>query len=115
MVSVLLTLKFSAFWTNFRSGRLSRPRRSGACLQAGFRCATGSQHRQAADRLIEVRPALEVVIRVFRWSLWVLTLGIEILCSYLARMSFSRARWRHGKFGRETARLPPHDAKTSED
>ena len=46
--------------------RLCRPRRSAARLQAGLRRSIGGQHRQATDRLIEVRPGLEVVIRVFR-------------------------------------------------
>ena len=46
-------------------GRLCRPRRSAARLQAGFRRSIGGLHRQATDRLIEVRPGLEVVIRVF--------------------------------------------------
>ena len=46
--------------------RLCRPRRSAARLQAGFRRSIGGLHRQATDRLIEVRPGLEVVIRVFR-------------------------------------------------
>ncbi len=47
-------------------GRLCRPRRSAARLQAGFRRSIDGLHRQATDRLIEVRPGLEVVIRVFR-------------------------------------------------
>jgi len=37
--------------------RLCRPRRSAARLQAGFRRSIGGLHRQASDRLIEVRPA----------------------------------------------------------
>src|SRR4029453_13175277 len=47
-------------------GRLCRPRRSAARLQAGFRRSIGGLHRQATGRLIEVRPGREVVIRVFR-------------------------------------------------
>src|SRR4029077_9146189 len=47
-------------------GRLCRSRRSAGRLQAGFRRSIGGLHRQATDRLIEVRPGLEVVIRVFR-------------------------------------------------
>jgi hypothetical protein len=46
-------------------GGLCRPRLSAARLQAGFRRSIGGLHRQATDRLIEVRPGLEVVIRVF--------------------------------------------------
>ena len=51
--------------------RLSGPRRSAARLQACLRRSTGGQHRQATDRLIEVR--LEVVIRGFSFRLWILT------------------------------------------
>jgi glutathione S-transferase len=47
-------------------GRLCPPRRSAGRLQAGFRRSIGGLHRQATDRLIEVSPGLEVVIRVFR-------------------------------------------------
>ena len=43
--------------------RLCRPRRSAARLQAGFRRSIGGLHWQATDRLIEVRPGFEVVIR----------------------------------------------------
>jgi hypothetical protein len=47
-------------------GRLCRPQRSAARLQAGIRRSIGGLHRQATDWLSEVRPGLEVVIRVFR-------------------------------------------------
>jgi glutathione S-transferase len=45
-------------------GHLCRPRRSATGLQASFQRSIGGQHRQRADRLMEVR--LEVVIRAFR-------------------------------------------------
>ena len=66
MVSVLLRLRPSGILDEFpKPGRLCRPRRSAARLQAGFRRSIGGQHRQATDRLIEVRRGLEVAIRVF--------------------------------------------------
>src|SRR5258705_5573931 len=46
-------------------GRLCRPRRSAARLQAGLRRSTGGVHRQATDRLIEVRPGLDNIARGF--------------------------------------------------
>jgi hypothetical protein len=45
-----------------KTGRLCRPRRSAARLQASLRRSTSGLHRQAIDRLIAVCPGFEVAI-----------------------------------------------------
>src|SRR6266704_2968256 len=78
MVSVLLRLKSSGILDEFPNlaAYLARGEARPA-YKRGFRRSIGGLHRQATDRLIEVRPGLEVVIRVFRSVLWVLTLVLS--------------------------------------
>ena len=67
MVSVLLRLKSSGILDEYPNlaAYVARGEARPAYKRA-FDRSIGDQHRQATDRLIEVRPGLEVVIRVFR-------------------------------------------------
>jgi glutathione S-transferase len=66
MVSVLLRLKSSAFWTNSQTWPPISPAANRGPPTSGLSTLNRQFTPEATDRLIEVRPGLEVAIRVFR-------------------------------------------------